>query len=122
MIQVDDTDPTPVFEQLRVQISNQIRLGTLPTDARLPTVRQLAADLRISPGTVARTYSLLEADGLIVTRRSAGTRVSIQADNYPHILDAALDFTATIRQQGLTLEQAILAVRAAWETDSDTNG
>lgn len=122
MIQVDVADPTPVFEQLRVQIANQIRLGTLPSDARLPTVRQLAADLGVSPGTVARTYSLLEADGLIVTRRGAGTRVSIQADNYPQILDAALDFTAAIRQQGLSLEQALLAVRAAWATDGDVNG
>jgi GntR family transcriptional regulator len=115
MIRIDETNPMPVFEQLRSQLANQIRLGTLHTDDRLPTVRQLAADLRVAPGTVGRAYSLLEADGLVVTRRGGGTRVSIQADHYPDVLDAALDFTEAARARGLDLEKAILAVRAAWD-------
>jgi len=42
---------------------------------RLPPVRQLASDLGVAAGTVARTYRELEVEGLIATRRGAGTRV-----------------------------------------------
>ncbi|AWE41605.1 MULTISPECIES: GntR family transcriptional regulator [unclassified Actinobaculum] len=75
-IVLDLDDPTPPFEQVRRQISELIVAGALAEAARLPTVRQLAADLRVAPGTVARAYKELEAEGLVKTRRGAGTRVA----------------------------------------------
>lgn len=69
-------DPTPPFEQLRSQIAAAITSGDLPTGWRLPTVRQLAGDLGVAAGTVARSYRELEAAGLVVTARGAGTRVA----------------------------------------------
>jgi GntR family transcriptional regulator len=115
VITVDDAHPTPPFEQIRAQIASQIQLGTLANGQRLPTVRQLAADLGLAPGTVARAYSALEMEGLIETRRGAGTRVSLQSDNYPEVLDAAVEFAALARERELSLDAAILALRAAWE-------
>jgi len=115
VITVDDAHPTPAFEQIRAQIANQILIGTLANGQRLPAVRQLAADLGLAPGTVARAYSELEGEGLIETRRGAGTRVSLQSDHYPEVLDAAIDFAAAARERSLTLDAAILALRAAWE-------
>jgi DNA-binding transcriptional regulator YhcF (GntR family) len=115
VISVDDTNPTPPFEQIRAQIENQIRLGKLTNGQRLPTVRQLAADLGIAPGTVARAYAGLESEGLIETRRGAGTRVSLQSDAYPEVLDAAIEFAKAARARDLSLEAAILALRAAWD-------
>lgn len=114
MIIVDDENPTPPFEQIRSQIESQILLGSLPNGERLPTVRQLAADLGLAPGTVARAYAALDAAGLIETRRGAGTRVSLQGDRYPEILDAAVDFAELAQSRKLSLDAAILAVRAAW--------
>lgn len=75
-ITLDTTDPTPPFEQVRRQVAALITSGTLEEGVRLPTVRQLAGDLRVAPGTVARAYKELEAAGLVVSRRSAGTRVA----------------------------------------------
>ncbi|WP_153502872.1 GntR family transcriptional regulator [Cumulibacter manganitolerans] len=74
-LHVEAGDPTPPFEQLRRQLSSLIVTGALEAGRRLPPVRQLAADLRLSPGTVARTYRELEQAGLVQTRRGAGTRV-----------------------------------------------
>jgi GntR family transcriptional regulator len=51
---VDLDSPVPVYEQIRSQITEMVELGTLSAGAPLPTVRQLAADLGIAPGTVAR--------------------------------------------------------------------
>jgi GntR family transcriptional regulator len=114
MITVDDSNPTPPFEQIRSQLAGLISVGTLPHGERLPTVRQLAADLRLAPGTVARAYSALEADGLIETRRGGGTRVSSRVDLHADVQDAAAGLAAAARVRGLSLEEAVFAVRDAW--------
>ncbi|WP_067496045.1 GntR family transcriptional regulator [Actinoplanes sp. TFC3] len=70
------TDPTPPYEQLRRQLTELIRYGVLAPGDRLPPLRQLAADLGLAVGTVARTYRELELAGLVVSRRGGGTRVA----------------------------------------------
>lgn len=75
-LRLDATDPTPPYEQLRRQFVDLMESAVLTEGSRLPPVRQLAADLGIATGTVARTYRELEKAGLIRTRRGAGTRVS----------------------------------------------
>lgn len=71
-------DVTPPYEQLRRQFAQLIGSGILRPGERLPPVRQLAGDLGLAAGTVARTYRELEAAGLIRTRRGGGTRVADQ--------------------------------------------
>ncbi len=75
-IRIDNRSAVPPFEQVRQQIAELISLGVLGPDQRLPPVRQLAADLGLANGTVARAYQELEAAGLVTTRRAAGTRVA----------------------------------------------
>ena len=75
-VHVDEADPTPPYEQLRRQVAELVATGDLPAGERLPPVRQLAADLGLAAGTVARTYRELEQAGLVQTRRGAGTRVA----------------------------------------------
>jgi DNA-binding transcriptional regulator YhcF (GntR family) len=69
-------DVVPPYEQLRRQLAYLISSGTLSAGERLPPLRQLAGDLGLAVGTVARTYRELEADGLISSRRGGGTRVA----------------------------------------------
>ena len=69
-------DPTPPFEQLRRQLVDLIEAGQLVEGERLPPLRQLAGDLGLAVGTVARTYRELEAAGLVRSRRGGGTRVA----------------------------------------------
>ncbi len=73
---VDTTNPTPPYEQLRRQLADLITGGALPPGERLPPLRQLAGDLGLAVGTVARTYRELETAGLITSRRGGGTRVA----------------------------------------------
>lgn len=74
-VTIDPSDPTPPYEQLRRQLATLIGSGALDPGERLAPVRQLAADLALAPGTVARTYRELESAGLVETRRGAGTIV-----------------------------------------------
>lgn len=76
LISVDADSAVPPFEQIRQQLADLIESGALAGGERLPTVRQLAGDLRVANGTVARAYRELESAGLVVTRRAAGTRVA----------------------------------------------
>jgi DNA-binding transcriptional regulator YhcF (GntR family) len=77
-------DVIPPYEQLRRQFASLISSGALAPGQRLPPLRQLAGDLGLAVGTVARTYRELEASGLISTRRGGGTRV---ADTPPALAD-----------------------------------
>lgn len=76
---VDTRDPTPPYEQIRRQLAELIGAGVLEAGARLPPLRQLAADLSLAVGTVARTYRELEVAGLVISRRGGGTKVAAGA-------------------------------------------
>lgn len=112
MIVFDPTSAVPPFEQIRVQIADQIGAGELGPGQRLPAIRQLAADLRVAPGTVARAYGLLEADGLVETARARGTVVRPGGGHPRRVREAALRFVDEVGEADLEL--AISAVRAAW--------
>lgn len=111
MITIDDADPTPPFEQIRLQLTDEIRSGNLAPGDRLPSVRQLAGDLRIAAGTVARAYSALESNGLLESTR-LGTRVRTVDALPTQAREAARRYLAAVPT--LTLDDAILAVRVEW--------
>jgi GntR family transcriptional regulator len=70
---IDPTDPTPLYAQLERAIRVAIATGRLRHGDKLPTVRQLAIELRINANTVARVYGELERTGILATRRGVGT-------------------------------------------------
>jgi DNA-binding transcriptional regulator YhcF (GntR family) len=76
LLVVDPSVPLPVYEQIREQIVRMIASGTLRPGHRLPTIRQLATDLGLAKGTVARAYELLESDSVIETLGRKGSFVS----------------------------------------------
>lgn len=68
-------DPMPLYAQLERAIRFAIATGRLAIGAQLPTVRQLAVELRINANTVAKVYAELERAGVVETRRGVGTFV-----------------------------------------------
>jgi DNA-binding transcriptional regulator YhcF (GntR family) len=85
LLTVVTDDVIPPYEQLRRQLTQLIGSGALTPGQRLPPLRQLAADLGLAVGTVARTYRELEADGLVTARRGGGSRVT---ETLPAITDS----------------------------------
>ena len=75
-LSVDHRHPTPLYAQLEQGIRGAIGAGRLGPGAQLPTVRQLAVELRINANTVARVYADLERVGVLETRRGVGTFVA----------------------------------------------
>ena len=75
-VTIDPRDRTPIYAQLERGLRAAVAAGRLRVGDQLPTVRQLAIDLRINANTVARVYSDLERAGVLETRRGVGSFVS----------------------------------------------
>jgi GntR family transcriptional regulator len=74
-IKLDFRSKIPIYVQIIDQIKHLIASGSLRPDDQLPTVRQLATDLRVNFNTVARAYRLLDDEGLISTQHGRGTYI-----------------------------------------------
>jgi GntR family transcriptional regulator len=75
-IRIDNASGRAVYQQIIDQIKRDIALGRLIKEEKLPTVRQLAAQLAINPNTIAKAYRQLEQEGIIVTKAGAGAFVA----------------------------------------------
>ena len=77
-IQVDFESGVPIYMQLVDRIKQMVASGQLQPGQQLPTIRQLAADLRINYNTVGRAYTLLDQEGVISTQQGRGTYIASQ--------------------------------------------
>jgi GntR family transcriptional regulator len=114
---IDTEDPTPIYAQLERAIRFAIATERLRVGEQLPTVRQLAIDLKINANTVAKVYAELERGGILETRRGVGTFVRARQDGIltraskqsrERELRAFADrFLAEAHNLGFTLDQVI---------------
>ena len=75
-LKIDHNAGVPVSAQMLEQIKYQAVSGALAQGARVPSVRALAAELKLNPTTVARVYQQLEAEGVFQTQRGRGTYIA----------------------------------------------
>lgn len=113
---VDPSDPTPLYAQLERAIRSAIATGRLAVGAQLPTVRQLAVELRINANTVAKVYAELERAGVLETRRGVGTFVRSrepdvaegdQAAHRRELAEIADRFVSEISTRGFSFEEVL---------------
>ena len=121
ILRVEPGSAVPPYEQIRAQIAVMVGAGVLAPGSRLPTIRQLASDLRLAGGTVARAYRELEQIGVITSRGRHGTFVAERPtassrDRDRWLLEAASVFAAQAAQAGVDprgmLERALTEQRA----------
>ncbi|HYX27488.1 MAG TPA: GntR family transcriptional regulator [Pyrinomonadaceae bacterium] len=114
MFQVDSSHPTPIYHQLDRSIRFAIATGKLGIGDQLPTVRQLAVDLRINANTVAKVYTELERSGVVETRRGVGTFViarpneaANRRERERYLRELADHFIAQSHERGFSLDDVI---------------
>lgn len=114
MFFIDSRHPTPLYAQLERSIRFAIATGKLRIGEQLPTVRQLAVDLRINANTVARVYAELERAGVLETRRGVGTFVSARPaeatsrrDRERQLREVADHFIAETGTRGFSIDDLI---------------
>ncbi len=119
ILRVDTESPVPPYEQIRAQVATMVTTGVLRSGIRLPAIRQLAADLGLAAGTVARAYRELEQAGVIATRGRHGTFVLPTRSSTPAPASAgqldrvARAFAIEATQLGVSVAEALAAARRA---------
>jgi GntR family transcriptional regulator len=118
---IDERDPTPLYAQLERAIRVAIATGRLGVGDRLPTVRQLAVELKLNANTVAKVYSELERAGVLETRRGVGTfireaggRGSSPPDRERLLAGLADRFLADAATLGFSADETINFLRVRW--------
>ena len=114
MFQVDANHPTPLYHQLERSIRFAIATGRLQIGHQLPTVRQLAVELRINANTVAKVYAELERAGVVETRRGVGTFVTARPneaasrrDRGRRLRELADHFITETHHRGFSIDDVI---------------
>lgn len=119
-LKIDFRAGIPVYTQIVRQVQQQVEEGDLKPGDRLPTVRQMAADLRVNFNTIARAYRILDEAGLISTQQGRGTYLlETPAEELEHRIQArtldelAETFTAEALQQGFSPDEISSGIRRA---------
>jgi DNA-binding transcriptional regulator YhcF (GntR family) len=122
-LHVDPRSPVPPYEQLREQVTTLVLGGVLVVGARLPAIRQLANDLGLAGGTVARAYRELEGDGVVTTHGRHGTVVAgppRRPGPPPELISAAEAYAVKALETGASIDEAVSALRIAFAVGSFT--
>ncbi len=80
-IRIDADNGVPVYRQIVDAVKHQVAAGTMAPGEQLPTVRQLAEELRVDRNTVVRAYRVLEREGVISLQQGRGTFIKTHAQN-----------------------------------------
>ena len=116
---INTADPRPIYVQIMDEIRRAVVLGLLGAESALPSVRQLAVELRVNPNTVAQAYRELERQGVVYVRRGQGTFVSpqVQDDAERRALVRAVAERALLdaHRSGIGAEELVQAINDAAE-------
>jgi GntR family transcriptional regulator len=119
-IVISQTDTRPMYLQIMEQIKQRIAVGDWQPGQEIPSIRQLAVELRVSVITVKRAYLELDREGVIVTQHGKGSTVATEPNLSPRIygqdLAEHIDQAARLGELlGITPEELAARLREAAE-------
>jgi GntR family transcriptional regulator len=119
-LHVDPTSSIPIWSQIEEGIRRLVATGSLPAGEPVPSVRDLARELRVNPATVSKAYQRLAASRILTVRRGEGTFVSETAPEMGRmersrtLREGATRYASLAITIGATHEEASEKLRAAW--------
>ena len=126
LIAINPSDPRPIYHQIMDEIRRALVVGTLAPDDPLPSVRQLAGELRINPNTVQQAYRELEREGVVHVRRGLGTFVSDalsrRSEREKLVQSLATRALRDAHRHGLSVDELVAAVREAARDEQRRHG
>ena len=126
LIAINPSDSRPIYHQIMDEIRRALVVGTLAPEDPLPSVRQLAAELRVNPNTVQQAYRELERDGVVHVKRGLGTFVSgvlsERSERRELARSVAQRALREAHRHGLSADELVAAVRAAAREETRRHG
>lgn len=117
---IDTSDPRPIGRQIEEGLLQLVTSGTLAPGEPIPSVRDLARDLRVNPNTVAKVFQRLGEAGVLEMRRGEGTYVAqdpplpTAAERQARLVEAASRYAATAAGLGFEAKPAAVALFEAF--------
>jgi len=121
-VHVEPSDPSPIWSQIEDGVRRLVASGAWRPGAPVPSVRDLAKELRINPATVAKAYQRLADAGVLEVRRGDGTYVASsppsisKSQRARELADGATRFASLAATLGADREEAESALTAAWKS------
>lgn len=121
MFAINPSDAAPIWRQIEEGVRRLITIGALIPGAAVPSVRELASELRVNPNTVARAYQRLTENGVLIVKRGEGTYVSDRPsqpkknERSEKLRDAATRYASAALAIGAPLEDAITELEASFD-------
>ena len=122
---IDPASTVPIWRQIEDGVARLVAAGRLAVGAPVPSVRELARELRVNPATVAKAYRRLVDQGVLEVRRGEGTFVASASDEELRaarrelLREEAKRFVYAARQAGCSSDEAVVAVRDEWTGGDD---
>ncbi len=125
LLDIDPAAAAPIWRQIEDGMRRLAASGALPAGTAVPSVRELARELRVNPATVSKAYQRLVADGALEVRRGEGTFITERseaalAEERARLLaERAADFVDAVRSMGIGEGEAKAAISTAWREIDD---
>ncbi|MDV2582823.1 GntR family transcriptional regulator [Alkalibacillus haloalkaliphilus] len=110
-ILLNPTSNKPIYEQIIQQVKERILQGVVVAGDKVPSVRELSAQLTVNPNTVSKAYKELEREGIFVTFRGKGTFINedvhelVQEKEVEHLKEQAEKLVQSAKQAGVSKEE-----------------
>ena len=115
LININFRDSRPIYEQVKTALRKLIVSGAMSPDEKLPSVRELAAQLVINPNTIQRAYRELEAEGYIISIPGKGSYANLSAQvdegRRKELLTAMDEIVAELLYLGVTPDELDRRIR-----------
>lgn len=121
MFTINPSEAAPIWKQIEEGMRRMIALGSLRPGDSVPSVRDLAKDLRVNPNTVARAYQRLTDVGVFHVKRGEGTFVADapapikRAERNEALRDASARYAGVAIAVGATVEQAVEELETSYD-------
>ena len=125
MIFIDTRNPTPLHEQIKESVLEQIALGVLSPGDKLPSVRETAQSMRIAPNTIQRAYRELETGGVINSIPGRGSFITMHGDGLRErrkgeLTAKLIHLAGELKNMGVTEDELLGLLKGGYiQRDSD---
>ena len=119
-LKIDPSDAAPIWRQIEEGLRRLVASGAMAPGSTVPSVREMASDLRVNPATVAKAYQRLADGGVLAVRRGEGTFVAsapppvARAERLKSLRDGAIRYGSLAVTLGTPCEEAVETLKQVW--------
>lgn len=122
-LDIDMRSPSPIYDQIKRGVREEIIKGKLKEGDTLPSIREMASQIRVNPNTVARAYRELEMEGTIMARQGLGYIVvsdgeKVRDSMFDTLSEELKEPILRLKKSGISLDKLLEVIENIWKYQS----